>query len=115
MAAALVLAPIAGVACECESLDGDTAAVAEIQSSWAGGYRLGQAGEYGRALVVLRSTLPDLGRIHDLRARRCVAAGAANLIAWAGAGDVYVRRHPGDGDGAKVAAARAWRFFTDCR
>jgi hypothetical protein len=115
MAAAFALMPVAALACGCELLDGDGAAVANVQSSWAAGYQLTQAGEYVRALNVLRATSVYRRRIRDDGARKCVANGADNLIASAAAGHAYLVAHPGDLGGAKAAATSAWHVFIDCR
>jgi hypothetical protein len=114
-AVAFALTPVAALACECERPDGDDAAVAKVQSSWAAGYQLTQAGEYVRALNVLRTTSSYLRRIRDDGARKCVAKGADNLIGSAAAGHAYLVAHPGDLAGAKAAASRAWHAFIDCR
>jgi len=115
MLVAFALTPAAALACGCELPDSDGAAVAKVQSSWAAGYQLTQAGEYVRALNVLRATSPYLRRIRDNGARKCVANGAENLIASAAAGQAYLVAHPGDLGGAKAAASSAWHIFIDCR
>jgi hypothetical protein len=51
---AFALTSVAALACGCERLDGDGAAIAKVQSRWAAGYQLTQAGEYVRALNVTR-------------------------------------------------------------
>ena len=112
---AFALTSVAALACGCERPDSDGAAVAKAQSSWAAGYQLTQAGEYVRALNVLRATSPYLRRIRDDGVRTCVANGADNLIASAAAGYAYLVGHPGDLGGAKAAASRAWHVFISCR
>jgi hypothetical protein len=112
---AFALTPVAALAGGCERPDGDDAAVAKVQSSRAAGYQLTQAGEYVRALNVLRATSPYLRRIRDDGARKCVASGADNLIASAAAGHAYLVAHPGDLGGAKAAASNAWHVFIDCQ
>jgi len=115
MVAAFALMPVAALACGCELLDGDGAAIGKVQSSWAAGYQLTQAGEYVRALNVLRATSVYRRRVRDDGARKCVANGADNLIAAAAAGQAYLVVHPGDLRGAKAAATSAWHVFIDCR
>lgn len=115
MLVAFTLMPVAALACGCEVPDSDGAAVAKVQSSWATGYQLTQAGEYVRALNVLRATSPYLRLIRDDGARTCVVNGADNLIASAAAGHAYLVAHPGDLGGAKAAATSVWRVFIDCR
>jgi hypothetical protein len=96
-------------------IDSDNAAIAKVQSSWAVGYQLTQAGEYVRALNALRATYPFIRRIRDDSARTCVANGADNLIGSAAAGNAYLVAHLGDLHGARGAAASAWHVFLDCR
>jgi hypothetical protein len=115
MLAAFALMPVAALACGCERIVGDDVAIAKVQSSWAAGYQLTQAGEYERALNVLRATSPYLRRVREDAARKCVANGADNLIASAAAGHAYLAAHPGDLRGAKAAASSAWHAFIDCR
>jgi hypothetical protein len=112
---AFALTSVAALACGCERPDSDGAAVAKVQSSWAAGYQLTQAGEYVRALNVLRATSPYLRLIRDDGARTCVAIGAENLIDSAAAGHAYLVAHPGDLVGAKAAATSVWHVFIDCR
>jgi hypothetical protein len=112
---AFALTSVAALACGCEWLDGDGAAIAKVQSSWAAGYQLTQAGEYVRALNVLRATSPYQRLIRDNSARMCVANGAGNLIGSAAAGQAHLVAHPADLRGAKAAATSAWHVFIDCR
>jgi hypothetical protein len=116
VSALIVLAvPTRGAACQCVVFPADTALIARVQSSWAPARRWVAAGQYARALREVRLTAGFVRRIQDAPSRRCVAAGAENLIASATAGKAYLARHPSDAAGARAAASRAWQTFVDCR
>jgi hypothetical protein len=110
-----LIVPTAGLACQCVAPASDATLIERVQSSWPAGYASMRAGAYAKALALVESTRVFVPRIRDAASRRCVAAGADNLITAAAAGQRYLTGHHGDAAGARIAAQRAWHTFINCR
>jgi hypothetical protein len=100
-----------GAASACATFGADQPAVDKVQQTWGSAEDDMKDGKYGEALKELRASETYLTAIRDVRTRNCVADGANVRIAAASAGEAYLSAHPGDFNGAKTAAHRAWQAY----